>query len=202
MIKLRIGCYLIWIFQMCLGTMVEMIENGHVMDKTNLKVQVHQSWIFSSPAAWEYFIGKAITPSFGVSLRSMSTWWKAYLIRFQMDLVWSQYHVGKATKSSRHAVAAGSYVVVMGLLFTLGTQAQVGAHPKEMENKPRKPLDVLLLGHLLRRPARASKPSRKPSPTRVRVCLGLEDQSIIKETARKHSDFIFKNPYMDGKLIW
>jgi hypothetical protein len=30
----------------------------------------------------------------------------------------------------------------------------------EMENTPKKPLDVLLLGHLLRRSARASKPSR------------------------------------------
>jgi len=38
---------------------------------------------------------------------------------------------------------------------------------------PRKPLDILLLGHLLRRPARTSKPSRRPSPTRVRVCLGV-----------------------------
>ena len=175
MIKLRIGCYLIWIFQMCLGTMVEMIENGHVMDKTNLKVQVHQSWIFNSPAAREYFIGKAITPSFGVSLRSMSTWWKAYLTSFQMDLVWPQDNNGKASKSSRHAVAisARSYVVVMDLLFTLRTLAQVGACPKEMENKPRKPLGVLLLGHLLRRPARACKTSQRPNPTRVWVYLGL-----------------------------
>jgi len=47
----------------------------------------------------------------------------------------------------------------MGLLFTLGTLAQVGARPKEIENTPRKPLDVLAIGHLLRRLARASKPS-------------------------------------------
>jgi hypothetical protein len=42
-----------------------------------------------------------------------------------------------------------------------------GRRPKEMENSPRKPLDILLLGNLLRRPARASKPSRRPNPTRV-----------------------------------
>ena len=53
-----------------------------------------------------------------------------------MDLVSSQYHIGKATKSSRHVVAiyVESYVVIMGLLFNLGTLAQVGARPKEMEN--------------------------------------------------------------------
>jgi len=89
------------------------------------------------------------------------------LIRFQIDLVSSQYHISKASKPSRYSVAvsAGSYTVVMGLLFILGTLAQVGAHPKDLENPPRKPLDVLLLGHHLRRPARTSKPSRRPSPT-------------------------------------
>jgi len=56
----------------------------------------------------------------------MSTWWKACLISFQIDLVPSQYHVGKATKSLRHAVAisAGSYIVIMGLFFTLGTKLE------------------------------------------------------------------------------
>jgi len=49
--------------------------------------------------------------------------------------------------------------MVAGLLFTLGTQAQVGARPKKTENTPIKFFDVLLLGHHLRRPARASKPS-------------------------------------------
>jgi hypothetical protein len=41
-------------------------------------------------------------------------------------------------------------------------------------------LDVLLLGHHLRRPARTSKPSRRPNPIRVWVGFGLLDQSAIK----------------------
>jgi hypothetical protein len=61
--------------------------------------------------------------------------------------------------------------------------------------------DVLLLGHLLRRPARMSKPSRRPSPIRVRVCFGLLDQFAIKQTPRTHSDYIFYDPHMDGKII-
>jgi hypothetical protein len=127
------------------------------------------------------FIRKAITHPSVVRSRSMSTWWKACLISFQIYLVPPQYHIGKTSKSSRYsiAVSTGSYIVVMGLLFILGILAQVGARSKEMKNPPRKPLDVLLLGHLLRRPARTSKSSRS-SPTRVRVCLGLQDQSAIK----------------------
>jgi hypothetical protein len=79
-----------------------------------------------------------------------------------------QYHVVKALKSLRYyvVVSARSYIIVMFLLFIIGTLTQVGACPKEIENSPRNPLDVLL-GHILRRPARASKPSQKPSPTRV-----------------------------------
>jgi hypothetical protein len=125
------------------------------------------------------------------------------LIRFQIDLVLYQYHISKTSKSSRYyvTISARSYTVVMGLLAILGTLAQVRAHPKEMENSPRKPLDVLLLGHHLRRPARTSKPSRRPSPIRVRVCFGLLDQSAIKWTPRTHLDSIFYDPYMDGKII-
>jgi hypothetical protein len=63
----------------------------------------------------------------------------------------------------------------MGLLAILGTLAQVRADPKEMDNPPRKPLDVLLLGHHLRRIARMSKPSRRPDPIQVRVCFDLLD---------------------------
>jgi hypothetical protein len=142
-----------------------------------LNVQVHQSWIFGSSAAPQCFIGKVITHPSGVRSRSMSTWWKACLISFQIDLVSSQYHVGKASKQSRYSVIISirSYTVIMGLLFILGTLAQVGAHPKDLENPPRKPLNVLLLGHHLRRPARSSKPSRRPSPMWVRVFLGLQD---------------------------
>jgi hypothetical protein len=125
------------------------------------------------------------------------------LISFQIDLVPYQYHVGKISKSSRYyiAISVGSYTVVMGLLATLGTLAQVGEHPKEMENPPRKPLDVLLLGHHLRRPARTSKPSRRPSPIRVRVCFGLLDQFTIKWTPKTHPDSVFDDPHMDGKII-
>jgi hypothetical protein len=96
---------------------------------------------------------------------------------FQIDLVSYQYHVAKASKSSRYhvVISAVSYTVVMGLLAILETLGQVGAHPKDMENPPRKPLDVLLFGHHLRRPARTSKPNRRPSPIRVRVCFGLLD---------------------------
>lgn len=43
MIKLRIGCYQILVFQICLETLVMMVENIYVMDNVNLKVQIHQS---------------------------------------------------------------------------------------------------------------------------------------------------------------
>jgi hypothetical protein len=89
----------------------------------------------------------------------------------------------------------------MGLLAILGTLAQVGAHPKEMENPPRKPLDILLLGHDLRRLARTSKPSWRPSPIRVRVCFGLLDQSTIKRMPRTHPNSNFDDPHLDGKII-
>jgi hypothetical protein len=125
------------------------------------------------------------------------------LIRFQIDLVPYQYHVGKTSKLSRYyvVISARSYTIVMGLLAILGTLAQVGAHPKEMENPPRKPLDILLLGHHLRRPARTSKPSHRPSPIRAQVCFGLLDESAIKWTPRMHPYSIFDDPHMDGKII-
>jgi hypothetical protein len=87
------------------------------------------------------------------------------LIRFQINLVSPQYHVSKPFKSSKYSVivSAGSYTIVMDLLFILGTLAQVGAHPKDLESPPRKPLDVLLIGHHLRRPARTSKLSQRLS---------------------------------------
>jgi hypothetical protein len=125
------------------------------------------------------------------------------LISFQIDLISYQYHVGKASKLSRYFVAiyTRSYSVVMSLLAILGTLAQVGGHPKEMENPPRKTLDVLLLGHHLRRLERTSKPSRRPSPIRVRVCFGILDQSAIKRTPRMHPNSIFDDRHMDGNII-
>jgi hypothetical protein len=46
-----------------------------------------------------------------------------HLMDFQIDLDPPQYHIGKASKSSRHfaAISIGCYGVVAGLLFTLGT---------------------------------------------------------------------------------
>jgi hypothetical protein len=102
MVKLKICYYLISVFQICLGTMTMMIEYGYVMKKTDLRVQAHQSPTFGSSVAWQCFIAKVITRPSGVRLRSMSTWWKNYLINFQIDLVPPQYHVGKVFKSSRH----------------------------------------------------------------------------------------------------
>jgi hypothetical protein len=121
------------------------------------------------------------------------------LISFQINLVSPQYHLGKVSKSSRYSivVSTGSYTIVMGLLFILGTLAQLRAHPKDLENPPRKPLDVLLLGHHLRRPARTFKPSWRLSPIRVQVCFGFLDQSAIKRKPRTHTDSIFYDPHMD-----
>jgi hypothetical protein len=53
--------------------------------------------------------------------------------------------------------------VIIGLLFILRPLVQVVACPKDMENTSRKSLDILLLGNLLRRPVRVSKPSQRPS---------------------------------------
>jgi hypothetical protein len=125
------------------------------------------------------------------------------LISFQIDLVPSQYHVDKASKSLIYSVAISdkSYTVVMGLLDILGTQTQFGACPKKMENTKEMALDVHLLGHHLRRPARTSKPSQRPSPIRVRVCLGHQDQSAIKRMPRTHPNSVFDDPHMDEKII-
>jgi hypothetical protein len=123
------------------------------------------------------------------------------LISFQIDLVPSQYHVDKVSKSPIYSIVISgkSYTVVMGLLDILGIQAQVGACPKKMKNTKEMALDVHLLGHHLRRPARTSKPSH--SPIRVRVCLGHQDQSAIKRMPRTHTNSVFDDPHMDGKII-
>jgi hypothetical protein len=63
------------------------------------------------------------------------------------------------------------------------------------------PKDTLLLGHHLRSQVRASKPSWRPNPYQVRVHLGLQDQSIVKQTHRTYMDSVFDDPYMDGKII-
>jgi hypothetical protein len=63
------------------------------------------------------------------------------------------------------------------------------------------PKNVLLLGHHLKRPAKMSKPSWRPSPIRVRVCFDLLDQSAIKRTPKTYPDSVFDDPHMDGKII-
>jgi hypothetical protein len=107
-----------------------------------------------------------------------------------MDLVWPQDHIDKASKSSWQVadVFGDSYVFVVGLIFTLGTLPQVGARPKEMENTPRNPLDVLHLGHLLRRLAKASKLSWRPNPCQVQVHLRLQEQPIVRRPPKSHTD--------------
>jgi len=60
----------------------------------------------------------------------------------------------------------------------------VGACPKHVERTSKMAKDVLSLGHLLRRPARASKPSWRPNPSRARVRLGVQEQSALKRTRR------------------
>jgi hypothetical protein len=64
-------------------------------------------------------------------------------------------------------ISVKSYVIIMGLLFIHGTLAQVRACPKEMENTPRKPLDILPLGYHLKIQARASKLSWRSNPYEV-----------------------------------
>jgi len=61
--------------------------------------------------------------------------------------------------------------------------------------------DVLPLGHLLRRPARASKPNWRPNPSRARVRLGVQEQSALKRTSRSHTESDLDVFYMDGKII-
>jgi hypothetical protein len=47
----------------------------------------------------------------------------------------------------------------MDMFFILVTMVQVVIHPKDKEKPPREPLEVLLLGHHLKRSARSFKPS-------------------------------------------
>lgn len=50
MITLRIGCYQILVFQICLGAMMIILENIYAIDNVIFKVPIHQSWIFCSLA--------------------------------------------------------------------------------------------------------------------------------------------------------
>ena len=48
---------------------------------------------------------------------------------------------------------------------------------------------------------RLESPRWMPKATQVRVCLGLQDQSALNWSPRTHTDFVFDDPHMDGKLI-
>ena len=54
----------------------------------------------------------------------------------------------------------------MDLLFTLGTLAQLGARPKEMENTLKMPKDVLLLGTTLE--GKQGRPNQVGDPIHVK----------------------------------
>jgi len=123
------------------------------------------------------------------------------LIKFQINLVPPQYNISKAFNLLLYpvVVSAESYFIIMDMFFILGTLAQVGAHSKVKEKPLTELLDVLLLGHHLKRSARSLKP--RPNPYQVRVHLGLQDQHAVKRTPRTRSDFVFDDPHMDGKII-
>src|SRR6185312_14301069 len=120
-----------------------------------------------------------------------------------MHLISSQYHVGKASKSSRYvvAVSGGCYDIVAGMLFTVGTLAQVGKCPKYMERSLKGPKNILLHGHYDRRPARRPKSSWRPIPSRLRVCFGIQEQPVLKRTPRSHTESDLGALYMVGKII-
>jgi hypothetical protein len=102
--------------------MMMMIEYGYAMNKTDLGVQAHHSSTVGLSAARQCFVAKVIIDPFRVRLRSMSTLWKAYLIRFQIYLVQPQYHISMVFKSSRDIVDVSirCYDVVASLLFKVG----------------------------------------------------------------------------------
>lgn len=58
---------------MCLGKIMTMIEYGYAMNKTDLGVKAHQSPTFCLSIAGQCFIGKVISHSSKVQIRSIST---------------------------------------------------------------------------------------------------------------------------------
>ena len=49
-------------------------------------------------------------------------------------------------------------------------------------------------------PARASKPSWRPNPSRARVCLGVQDQPALKSMPRSDMEFKRDILHMYGKV--
>ena len=114
-----------------------------------------------------------------------------------------QYLIGKVFNSSRHStiVSVGSYVVVMGLIFTLGILAQVGACLKNVNNTFGMDEDILHLVHHLRRPARAPQPKWRPKPIRLHFSFGLQEQPALKRTPMLHTESDLDDLYIVGKII-
>jgi hypothetical protein len=48
---------------------------------------------------------------------------------------------------------------------------------------------------------RFESPRWRPKATQVRVCLGIQDQSVLNWSPRTHLDSVFDDPHMDGKII-
>jgi len=114
-----------------------------------------------------------------------------------------QYHVRKASKSSRYVVvvSSGCYDIVAGMLFTLGTLAQVGERPKDVGRSLKMPKNVLLHGHHLRSPARRSNSSWRPKPSQLRVRFGVQEQSALKWAPQSHTGSDLGALYIVGKII-
>ena len=41
-------------------------------------------------------------------------------------------------------------------------------------------------------PARAANPSWRPNPSQARVCLGVQEQRVVKTTPRQHMESVLK----------
>jgi len=89
----------------------------------------------------------------------------------------------------------------MGLLFTIGILAQVGACPKEIKNTQRKIADVLSLGHHLRGSAMLSTSkleAQSKSSSSPSQALGA---AFSKWTLSLHTNFVYNDPHMNRKII-
>ena len=65
------------------------------------------------------------------------------------------------------------------------------------------PNDVILLrnigeGHKGLRGSGGGDDDQQGRPTRIRVCLGLQDQSALNWSPRTHPESVFDDPHMDG----
>ena len=186
---------------MCLETMVMMIENGHVMNKTNLKVQTMLSFQFVGGSTILHWEGHTsfVQSEFEVHEHLME----------------SLFHElsngsGLTTRSSRQGlqtITTSCHCFCQKLYCRRGldihpwdpgpswsTLQSCGEHLRDAQGRP-PPC------HHLRRQAKASKPSWKPNPCEVRVHRGLQEQSVVKRTPRLHTDFVFNETHMDGRII-